>query len=90
MSLSTFSQINDNFSILTRSLQSMSLNDSDTSEDSIPATQEKSSSAPPSPTGCHTRKLPSPKSALGLPVLSSNEWGFEEISLPPGPIDEKS
>ena len=65
----------------------MSLSDRDTSQDIIPATQGKS---PPSSTGSHTRKQRPPKSALGLPALSSNEWGFEEISLPPGPIDGKS
>ena len=68
----------------------MSLSDGDTSEVAIPATQAKSPLPTPGPlsTGSHTRKQ-SPKSALGLPALNSNEWGFEEISLPPGPIDEK-
>ena len=66
----------------------MSLSDSDTSsQDNIPATQVKS---PPSSTESHTRKQPPPKPALGLPSLNSNEWGFEEVSLPPGPIDGKS
>jgi programmed cell death 6-interacting protein len=61
----------------------MSLSDGD---NIIPATQAKSPLLPPSSTGSHTRKEPPPKSALGLPALGSNEWGFEEISLPPGPI----
>jgi programmed cell death 6-interacting protein len=60
----------------------MSLNDGDTtSQDIIPATQAKS---PPLATA---RKQP--QSAFGLPALSSSEWGFEEISLPPGPIGGK-
>ena len=77
----------NNFSTLTRSLQSMSLNDGDTTQDIIPATQVKS---PPLPTESHTRKQPPPKSAFGLPALNSNEWGFEDISLPPGPTNGKS
>jgi programmed cell death 6-interacting protein len=69
----------------------MSLSDGETSQDIIPSTPEKSPlSAAESTTGTRTHKLPPPKSALGLPALNSNEWGFEEISLPPGPIDEKS
>ena len=68
----------------------MSLSDSDTSQDNIPATQAKSPSPPPSSTGSHTRKQNPPKSAHGLPALGSNEWGFEEILLPPGPINGKS
>ena len=67
----------------------MSLSDGDIVQgDNIPATQTKSPL--PSSTVSHTRKEPPPKSTHGLPALSSNEWGFEEISLPPGPIDRKS
>ena len=69
----------------------MSLSDSDTSsQDNIPATQVKSPLPPPTPTESHTRQQPSPKPAPRLPALNSNEWGFEEISLPAGPIDRKS
>lgn len=66
----------------------MSLSDGDTSpKDIILATQAKS---PSMSTRSHTHKQPPPKSAFGLPALGSDEWGFEEISLPPGPIDRKS
>ena len=65
----------------------MSLSDGDASQDDIIPTTQAKSPSPPSSTGSHTRKQPPLKSALGLPALSSNEWGFEEISLPPGPTD---
>lgn len=66
----------------------MSLSDSDSStKDIIPATQARS---PPMSTRSYTHDQPPPKSAFGLPALGSDEWGFEEISLPPGPIDRKS
>lgn len=68
----------------------MSLSDGDTVQDIIPATQAKSPLPRPLSTGSHTRNQPPSKSTLGLPALDSNEWGFEEISLPPGPIDGKS
>lgn len=35
------------------------------------------------------RKPLAGKSTLGLPSLNSSEWGFEEITLPPGPKDQK-
>jgi programmed cell death 6-interacting protein len=68
----------------------MSLGDGDTNQDTTPAPQTESPLPSPPSTGSHTRKQPSGKSALGLPALNSSEWDFEEIQLPPGPMDGKS
>jgi len=78
-------QRNQEIHTLTRSLQSLSLRDAD---NNTPPNEKQP--PPPSSTGSHTRKQLPGKSALGLPSLNSSEWDFEEISLPPGPMDGKS
>lgn len=61
---------------LSRSVRSMSLSDNE--EVKVPAENSRIPSS-------HLRNEPLGKSSLGLPSLTSSEWGFEEIKLPPGP-----
>jgi len=66
-------------------MQSMSLHDSDNQQDERTQAMKAQPAAPQTP----SRKARPGKSLLGLPVISSSEWGFEELTLPPGPKDAK-
>ncbi|KAH6913067.1 pH-response regulator [Coprinopsis sp. MPI-PUGE-AT-0042] len=44
---------------------------------------------PHSPARPGAKKPPIGKSSLGLPALNSDDWGFEKVSLPPGPKDAR-
>lgn len=66
-------------------MQSMSLHDADSQQDE----RTQATKAQPAPSHIPPRKARPGKSLLGLPAISSSEWGFEELTLPPGPKDAK-
>ncbi|RDB25545.1 pH-response regulator protein palA/RIM20 [Hypsizygus marmoreus] len=77
---------------LTRSFQAMSTgsrDDLDHDQDSsAPPPMASVTHTPPpsrSPPSPKARKQPVGKSSLGLPSITSSDWGFEEIQLPPPP-----
>ncbi len=72
---------------LSRTMQAMSLGEKDSSP--TPASVTTSQSNKGSSHSTTTRKLPPGKSSLGLPSISSSEWDFEELTLPPAPQSKK-
>ncbi|KAF8896364.1 ALIX V-shaped domain binding to HIV-domain-containing protein [Infundibulicybe gibba] len=70
---------------LSRSLKAMTLG-----EDSESPRAKKTNANSRAPTSTSPRsKPPTGKSALGLPAITSSDWEFEEVPLPPGPPDRK-
>jgi programmed cell death 6-interacting protein len=67
-------------------MQSMSLHDGDGQRDER---TQGTKTQPTPPSHIPARKPRPGKSLLGLPAISSSEWDFEELTLPPGPKDAK-
>ncbi|KIM39855.1 hypothetical protein M413DRAFT_19615 [Hebeloma cylindrosporum] len=76
---------NQEIHTLTRSMQSMALHDGD----SHATERTQATNAQPVASHIPSRKPRPGKSLLGLPAISSSEWDFEELTLPPGPKDAK-
>jgi len=75
------SQRSQEIRTLSRSLQSMSLqDDTELQGKKASATRRAPSSIPP-----HVQPVPKTR----LPDLNSSEWGFEPLQLPPGPANRK-
>lgn len=86
-------QRNQELHSLTKKFQNMSVSSPDSEKpaprSSAPTVAAELPEEPPSPRypgNVPTRKPPLPKSSLGrLPALTSDEWEFEEMTLPPPP-----
>ena len=72
---------------LSRTMQAMSISEKGSSPTPISVTTSQSNKA--SSHSTTTRKPPPGKSSLGLPSISSSEWDFEELTLPPAPQSKK-